>query len=98
MAARKLLVLLAVGAFLLSLASPGVFAGMGAHEIKGTVTRIEGKKVTIKDGMGMEKTVEPANPEALSGLKVGDEAAIKEGVLTKGGGAGPSAPSRGGGY
>ena len=97
MTARKLLVLLAVGVFTLSLASPGVFAGMGA-DIKGTVTSIEGSKVTIKDGMGDEKTVEPANPEALSGLKVGDQAAVKDGVLTKEGGAEPSAPSPGSGY
>ncbi len=62
------------------------------------VTRIEGSTVTIKDGMGVEQTVEPKNPEALTTIKVGDQAAVEHGVLTKGGGAEPSAPSRGGGY
>jgi hypothetical protein len=45
--------------------------------------------------MGDEKTVEPINPEVLTTLKVGDRAPMKEGILTKEGGAGPSAPSLG---
>ena len=97
MTARKLLILLAVGVFFVSLASAGVYAGMG-HELKGTVTKIEGNKVTIKDGMGVEQTVEPKNPEALTTIKVGDQAAVKDGVLTKGGGAEPSAPKPSSGY
>ena len=45
--------------------------------------------------MGDEKTVEPINPEALTNLKVGDRAQVKDGILTKEGGAGSSAPSLG---
>lgn len=97
MTARKLLILLAVGVFTLSLAGPAISAGMG-DDIKGTVTSIEGSKVTIKDGMGVEQTVEPANPEALKGLKVGDQAVVKGGILTKEGGAEPPAPAPGSGY
>ena len=78
----------------LSLASTGLSAGMG-EEVKGTVTKIDGGKVSIKDSTGDEKTIEPINPEALSTLKVGDRALVKDGILIKEGGAGPSAPSPG---
>jgi len=97
MKARKLLTLLAVGVLTLSLAGPAISAGMG-DDIKGTVTKIDGNHVTIKSVTGDEKTVEPANPEALGGLKVGDQAMVKDGKLTKAGGAEPSAPSPGSGY
>lgn len=91
---KKLLVLLAAGAFVLTLAGPGIAAGMGGG-IKGTVTKIEGGKVTIKDSMGMEQTVEPKNPDALSTLKVGDQASVKDDTLVKEGGTESSAPPAG---
>jgi len=94
MMARKLLILLAVGVFFLSLAGPGIAAGMG-DEVKGSVTKIEGNKVTIKDGMGVEQTVEPKNPEVLTTINVGDQAAVMDGMLMKVGGAEPSAPAPG---
>jgi hypothetical protein len=94
MTVRRLFMFLVVAVFFLGLASPGLSAGMG-EEVKGTVTKIEGGKVSIKDLMGSEKTVEPKNPEALTDLKVGDRASVKDGLLTKEGGAGPSAPSPG---
>jgi hypothetical protein len=93
MTAKKLFIYFVVALFSLGLASPGLSGGMG--EAKGTVTKIEGSKVTIKDSMGMEKTVEPKNPEALKDLKVGDQASVKGGTLTKEGGGGKSAPSPG---
>lgn len=97
MIARKLLSFFAAAIFSifsLSLAGPAISAGMGG-EIKGTVTNIEGSKVTIKDAMGVEETVEPKNPDALKSLKVGDQAAVKDGMLTKGGSAESPAPSPG---
>jgi len=94
MMARKLLILLAVGVFFLSLAGLGISAGMG-DEVKGSVTKIEGNKVTIKDGMGVEQTVEPKNPEVLTTINVGDQAAVMDGMLMKVGGAEPSAPAPG---
>lgn len=93
MVLKKLLIFLAVAVFSLGLASPVISAGMG-DEVKGTVTKIEGTKVSVKDMMGDEKTVEPKNPEALSDLKAGDRVALKDGILTKEGGA-QSAPSPG---
>jgi hypothetical protein len=93
MTAKKLFIYLVVAVFSLGLASPGLSGGMG--EAKGTVSKIEGNKVIIKDSMGMEKTIEPKNPEALKDLKVGDQASVKDGMLIKEGGSGKSAPSPG---
>lgn len=89
MKSQKLFVLLVVALFSLILAVPG-FSAM--DEVKGTVTKIEGSSVTIKDSMGGEKAVQPKNPEALKDLKVGDKVAFKDGILTKEGGMGGSAP------
>jgi hypothetical protein len=94
MAAKKIFMYFVVALFSLGLASQGLAAVVG-EEVKGTVTRIDGGKVSIKDFMGDEKTVEPINPEALTNLKVGDRASVKEGILTIEGGAGRSAPSPG---
>jgi hypothetical protein len=80
--------------FSLGLASPSL-AGVVGEEVKGTITKIDGRKVSIKDFMGDEKTVEPINPEALTNLKVGDRASVKEGILTIEGGAVRSAPTPG---
>lgn len=94
MVARNLFVFFVVAMFSLGLASTGLSAGSG-DEVKGTVTKIDGGKVSIKDILGVEKTVEPINPEALMDLKVGDRAAVKDGILIKVGGAGPSTPAPG---
>jgi len=97
MAARRIFMLFVVALFSLGLASQGLAAVVG-EEVKGTVTKIDGGKVSIKDFMGDEKTVEPINPEALTNLKVGDRASVKEGILTIEGGAVRSVPSPGTGY
>ena len=96
MAARKLFVFIVVAMFSLGLASPGFSAGM-VEDAKGTVTKIEGGKVSIKDSMG-EKTIEPNNPGVITDLKVGDQVSVRDGKLTKEGGAGTSAPPRAPGY
>jgi hypothetical protein len=96
MATRKLFVFIVVAMFSLGLASPGFSEGM-VEDVKGTVTKIEGGKVSIKHSMG-EKTVAPMNPEGLTDIKVGDQVSVKDGKLTKEGGAGPSAPPRAPGY
>jgi len=90
MRGQRLYILLAVAVFSLVLAGPAISA---MDEVKGSVTKIEGHSVTIKDSMGGEKTVAPKNPEALKDLKVGDKAAVKDGILTKEGGMGSSSPS-----
>jgi acylphosphatase len=78
---KKLLVLLAVIAFTLSLASTCLSAGMG-KEIKGSVAKIEDGKVTILDSTGKEKTIE-VKIHRLQDLKVGDQISVKDGILTK---------------
>lgn len=93
MRAQKLFILLVAAVFSLVVASPALSA---MDEVKGTVTKIEGTSVTIKDTMGGEKTVEPKNPDALTDLKIGDKAAFKDGILTKEGGTGAGSPTPGG--
>ena len=90
MRGQRLFILLAVAVFSLVLAGPAISA---MNEVNGTVTKIEGHSVTIQDSIRGEKTVEPKNPEALNDLKVGDKAAVKDGILTKEGGMGSSTPS-----
>jgi len=94
MTARRLFIFIVLALFSLSFARPGL-SGVVGEEVRGTVTKIDGGRVSIKDFMGDEKTVEPINPEALTTLKVGDRAQVKDGILTKEGGAGSSAPSLG---
>jgi hypothetical protein len=94
MKTRRLFLYFTIAAFFLGLATPNLSEGLG-EEIKGMVTKIEDGKVTIKDVMGSEKTIEPKNPEALAGLKVGDQASVKDGILIKEGGNPPTAPSPG---
>lgn len=83
MLARKLLILLAATVFSLSFASLGISAG---DELKGIVTKIDGSTVSITDVLGNEKTVEIKNPEALKGLKIGDQAKVTDGIVKKEGG------------
>lgn len=95
--AKKLAILLVAAVISLNLPALAISAGMG-DDVKGTVTKIEGGAVTIKDATGIEQTVEPKNPDALTDLKVGDQATVKDGMLMKGDGMEPAAPSPGGGY
>ncbi len=57
----------------------GVVGLTFAVELKGTVTKIEGKKITVKDAAGKETTVEVKD---TAGAKVGDNVTIKDGVVT----------------
>jgi hypothetical protein len=50
-----------------------------AAEVKGTVTKIDGKKITVKDVAGKETTIEVKD---TAGAKVGDSVAIKDGAVT----------------
>lgn len=49
-----------------------------AQDVKGTVTKIEAKKVTVKDDKGKETTVEVKDTK---GAKVGDTVEITGGVV-----------------
>lgn len=76
---KRILVLLVALVFTL-----GVVGLAFAVDVKGTVTKVEGKKVTVKDASGKETTVEVKNP---AGVKAGDKVEIKGGVVTKEGAA-----------
>ena len=80
MMTKKLIVLLVAMAFALGVVGVSLSA---AQEIKGTVAKIEGDKVTIQDAAGKQTTVSVNDPRTLQDLKVGDTVSIKDGKLTK---------------
>ncbi|MBI5577448.1 MAG: hypothetical protein HY896_13940 [Deltaproteobacteria bacterium] len=80
---RKAVAMLAAAAFILGLGIPGISTAMSHEELKGTVTRIEGTRVTIQDNMGMEKTIQATGPEELKNIKIGDHVSFKNGMLKK---------------
>jgi len=79
MATQRVIVLLVIAAFTLGL----VGMSFSAEEVKGTVSKIEGNKLTIADDTGKEITVSVQDPKSLQGLKVGDRVLVKDGKVTK---------------
>lgn len=75
--AKRILVLLIAVMFTLGVVSLGFAADV---DVKGTVTKIDGKKITVKDDKGKGTTVEVKN---TTGVKVGDKVEIKGGVVKK---------------
>ncbi len=82
MRTKKLIVLLMVAAFTLGV----VGLSFSAQEIKGTVSKIEGDRLTIEDDMGKQTTTRVGDPMILKDLKVGDRVLVKDGKVTKEGG------------
>lgn len=72
---KKAIALIVMLTFVLGLAGLAL-----AAEVKGTITKIEGNKLTIKQADGKEVTVEVKDAK---GLKVGDTVIVKDGVATK---------------
>ncbi len=70
---KKVLVLLVAIIFTL-----GVVGLSFAADMKGTITKIEGNKITVKDN-GKETTVQ----SDAKGLKVGDKVTVKGGKVMK---------------
>ncbi|HKZ57321.1 MAG TPA: hypothetical protein VJ024_06430 [Thermodesulfovibrionales bacterium] len=79
MITKRLLILLVAIVFTLSVAG----LSFSAQEVKGTVTKIEGSKLTIMDDVGKEKIVKVKDQESLKEIKLGDRVSIKDGMLTK---------------
>lgn len=71
---KKFVALLVAIVFTLSLTAV-VFAA----DVTGSVSKIDGKKITVKDDKGKETTVEGD----ATGLKVGDKVTIKDGKVVK---------------
>jgi outer membrane lipoprotein SlyB len=79
MITKRLLILLVAIVFTFSVAG----LSFSAQEVKGTVTKIEGSKLTIMDDLGKEKIVKVKNQEGLKEITLGDRVSIKDGMLTK---------------
>ncbi len=58
----------------------GVVTIAFSAEVKGTITKIDGNKLTLKQADGKEVTVEVKDAK---GLKVGDYVIVKDGVAKK---------------
>jgi type 1 fimbria pilin len=75
---KSIITVLVAAAFLLSLASLSLAAGAGKMGVNGSVTKIEGTKVTVQDDMGKETTVDVKD---VKDTKVGDKVKIEDGVI-----------------
>jgi ribosomal protein S1 len=75
---KSIITVLVAAAFLLSLASLSLAAGAEKMGVSGTVTKIEGNKVTVQDDMGKETTVDVKD---IKDTKVGDKVKIEDGVI-----------------
>ncbi len=75
---KSIIAIMIVIIFTLGIATMGFTAAAG--ELKGTITKIDGKKVTVKDDKGKETTVEV---KEVKDVKVGDKVTIKDGVIAK---------------
>ena len=81
MRTKSILAVLFATIFLLSFVSVS-FANKDDKtcQAKGTITKIEGNMVTVKDKKGEEKTVEVKN---ASDLKVGEKIKVRDGIAKK---------------
>jgi outer membrane lipoprotein SlyB len=79
MMVKRLMILWMVAVFTLGV----VGLSFSAQEIKGTVSKIEGDRLTILDDTGKDKTVKIKDPESLKEIKVGDRVLVKAGKVTK---------------
>jgi ribosomal protein S1 len=77
---KSIITVLVAATFLLSLASLSLAAGAEKMGVKGTVTKIEGNKVTVQNDMGKETTVDVKD---VKDTKVGDKVKIEDGVIKK---------------
>jgi outer membrane lipoprotein SlyB len=80
---KSILAVLAAAVFLLSFSVLSFAAGAEKSDkmgVKGTVTKIEGNEVTVKDDMGKETAVDGKD---LTDIKVGEKVIIQEGIIKK---------------
>lgn len=82
---RSLIVLLMAMVFTLGVVGLSFSAQEKTQEVMGTVSKIDGNKLTIVDNMGKEKTVKVEDKKSLKEIKVGDRVLVKEGKVTKSG-------------
>jgi ABC-type enterochelin transport system substrate-binding protein len=76
---RKLVVILTALVFVVGLVSAGFAAGTAkTAKAEGTVVKVEGKKVTVREAKGKEVTIETDKT-----VKVGDKVTIENGKIVK---------------
>ena len=75
---KSIITVLVATAFLLSLASLSLASGAEKMGVNGTVTKIEGNKVTVQDDMGKETIVDVKD---VKDTKVGDKVKFEDGVM-----------------
>lgn len=83
MKTKKAITVVSIAVFALGLI--GLAFG-AAQDVTGTVTKIEGNKVTITDAAGKDTTIQVSDPKTIQDLKVGDKAKVEGGKVTKQGG------------
>jgi len=90
---KKIFALVVVVAFLLSAAG---FCLAASDDWKGTITKISGDKVTVKDDMGKMRTINMTDG-GITKLKVGDTVVVNNGKIisenTGGGGTTTHGPT-----
>lgn len=79
MKVKRSIILLMAMVFILGV----VGLSFSAQEIKGTVAKIDGNKLTIQDDMGKQVTISVQDPMTLRDLKVGDRVSVRDGKVTK---------------
>ncbi len=79
MRSKKLIVFVMAVVFTLGV----VGLSYSAQEVKGTISKIDGDKLTIMDDKGKEQTVSIKDMESLKELKVGDKVMVKDGKVIK---------------
>lgn len=92
--ARRVLIITLVAAFSLGTANLGISGGMGKkgkeagsamgkETLPGTVTRVDGNTVTLRDAGCKEQTVEVTNPKELKDIRIGDHVSVWDGRIVK---------------
>jgi hydrogenase maturation factor len=80
MKTKSVIAVLVAALFLLSLAGLSFASGAKEMGVIGQVTKIEDNKVTVKDDMGKETTIDVKD---VKDTKVGDKVMIKDGIIEK---------------
>lgn len=77
---KRLIVLVMAVVFTLGVLS---LTASAQQEVKGTVSKMEGNQITIRDDSGKQITVSVQDPMTLKDLKVGDRVSVKDGKVIK---------------
>ena len=74
MKTKRMVMLLVVAVFTLGIMG----LGFAAQEVKGTVAKIEGDRLTLVDDAGKQMTVKVPDPKAIQDLQVGDRVVVTQ--------------------